>query len=854
MIALTIRAFSIVRGIIPVFVFAMCIIWVNVSYGSLLQNGAADLSTTLTIADTSVKAVPQALDSKVKYSARDSIRFDVQDQKVYLFGAAKIEYEDIVLEAGFIKLDWEAKILYATGVKDSAGNDTELPVFTQGGSTFKPHTITYNFDTKRGRITEVSTKEGEGFVTGEVVKKEANDNYYIRNGRYSTCDLEHQHYYVAANKLKVIKNKKIVSGPAYLVIADVPTPLAVPFGMFPSKSGRSSGILFPAYGESSNLGFFLRDGGYYFGLSDHFDLALRGDIYTLGSYGLKANSNYATRYRYNGNVQLSYSNIRVSEPELPDFSRTEDFFIRWSHAQNPKARPNTQFSASVNAGSSTFYRNNLNTGSNFLNNTFQSTVSWAKGWAGKPYNLSLSLRHSQNTITRDVDLSLPEAAFTVNRLYPFRRQVVAGKPLWYEKIGVSYAMNLQNTIQTKDTLLFDESSLQLFRNGIRHSIPVTTSLQLFKHFTLSPTFNYSERWYLKTTEKRWDAENMNIVTDTVNGFVAARDFSTSAALSTRVYGMIQFRNAKVLAVRHVFTPSISFTYRPDFADDNWGYYKKVQSDTLGNTTTYSRFETGVYGGPASGKVQSIGWNFDNNLEMKVRAARDTITGTKKIKIFESIGFSGGYNFAADSLKLSNIGINGRTVLLDRLNINFGTSFDPYVLDSIGRKIDKFEYTENKRLSRLTSANISAGVSLNSKRKETLNTTKGTEAEREQILKNQNAYVDFTVPWNLSVNYNFVYSKPGITESNINQSMSFNGDLRLTPKWKIGFSSGYDLKEKDFTYSSFDLYRDLHCWEMKFNWIPFGYHQSYYFQINVKSSVLQDLKLSRKRDWYDRSDQ
>lgn len=791
--------------------------------------------------DSLLVTTSNELKSKVHYTADDSIRFDILGEKVYLYGNAKITYEDIEMNAAFVQVDWTTRELYAKGKVDSTGAETGLPVFKQGSDMFTAKTVTYNFDTKKGKITQVNTTQGDGYILGQTIKKIDENNYFIRNGAYTTCDLPHPHYSISANKLKVIQNDKVITGPAYLVIEDVPLPLAIPFGYFPTRKSRSAGILLPAYGESTRLGFYFKDGGYYFGIGDVVDFALTTDIYTLGSWGLRLNSNYANRYRYNGNISVSYSEIKTSEKELPDYNVSKDFFIRWNHRQDPKARPSSVFSANVNAGSSSYYQNNLSSATNYLTNTFQSSVAWSKSWQGKPYSFSSSLSHNQNTITHDISLSLPTTNFSVNRLYPFKRQVVVGTEKWFEKIGISYQNNFQNSIQTKDSLLFKDGSADKFRYGMSHSIPISTSMKVLKYFTLSPSITYNEKWYMKTIRKNYDTVNDSIITDTLNAFRASRDFLLSASMNTRVYGMVRFRKGKIAALRHVVSPTISYGYRPDFSDPSYKYYKEYQTDALGNTAKYSIFETGIFGGAPSGKYGVIGFNLDNNLEMKTRVVSDTGVTFKKIKIFESLSAGVSYNTAVDSLKWSNINLNGRTTLFDRVNVNLSANFDPYSLDDNGNRFNTSELDANNRLARLVSSSMSVSFALNNNSK---------PDKENSVFKKSNPTDDFNIPYNLSVNYNLAYSKPGLQNGDLNQTLNFYGDLALTPKWKININSGYDFKAKNLSYTSLGIYRDLHCWEMRLNWVPFGNQQNYYFQINVKSSVLQDLKLSKKNDIYD----
>ncbi len=807
-------------------------------------------SVSVTVNDTvALPPTSEELKSKVKYTAKDSIRFDIAGEKVFLFGNARILYEDIELEAAYIEINWIQRQMFASGMPDSTGKNSGLPVFKQKDEKFISEKVTYNFDSRKGKITQVNTQQGEGYILGETVKKIDDKSYFIRKGAYTTCDLPHPHYSISSNKLKVIQNNKVITGPAYLVIEDVPTPLMIPFGYFPTKKGRASGILFPSYGESGRLGFFFKEGGYYFGIGDVVDFALTGDIYTLGSWGTKLVSNYANRYRFNGNVSVSYSEIKTSEKELPDYNLFKDFFIRWNHRQDSKARPGSNFSANVNAGSSGYYQNNISSAGNYLANTFQSSVSYSKNWIGKPYSFSASLSHSQNTITKDVSLSLPNTNFSVNRITPFKRKVTVGGEKWFEKIGVSYQNNFQNTIQTKDTLLFREDSWDQFRYGMSHSIPVSTSFKVLKHFTLSPSFSYNEKWYLQTIRKSFDAGTNTVVTDTVNGFRAARDYQASASLNTRIYGMVQMKRGKIAAIRHVMSPTMSFSYRPDFGKSSFNNYKTYQINAAGETADYSIFETGIFGGPPSGKFGVISFNLDNNLEMKTRHESDTAVTFKKIKIFESLSAGVSYNTAVDSLNWSNINISGRTTLFEKVNINFSGSFDPYISDSIGRRLKQTELDANNRIARLTSASASVGFSLMNKN-QNRTSEKGTQQELDQINSRPEDYIDFSIPFNLMMNYNITYSKAGLLEAQINQTLNFSGDLSLTPKWKITFNSGYDFRAKDLSYTSLGIYRDLHCWEMRVNWVPFGAQENYNFQINVKSSVLQDLKLSKKNDIYD----
>jgi len=822
---------------------------VNVPDSILASGDSLRVLTNDTLSLDDSLQLAEDFKSKVSYHAEDSIVYDLDTGMVYLYGKAWMTYEDVRLDADYIDIDFNTKLLSSNGLPDSSGVIQGKPLFKQGTDEFQADQIRYNFNTKKGKISEVTTKDGDSYIHGAVVKKQADNSTFIKDGYYTTCDAPHPHYYLKADKIKVVPNNKVVTGPANLYIMDVPTPLAIPFGFFPNKKGRSSGILFPQYGESQELGFFLKNGGYYIGLNDHFDIALTGDIYSKGSWRANTFSNYAWKYRFAGNVSLNYSINRISRPEFPDYSLEKSFFVRWNHIQDAKLKPGTNFTANVNAGSAQFYRYNISSANNFLTNTFTSSVAWSKVWTGKPINLSVSLAHSQNTQTRDINLSLPAATFNLARRTPFKRQEVLGAPRWYEKIGVGLTSSFINSIATKDTLLFRESTLEQLRYGIQHSIPINTSFTVAKYFTVSPGISYTEKWYLKSITKAWDPETQTIDIDTVNGFIAAREFAFSTNMNTRIYGMLQFKKGNIAAIRHVMTPTIGFSWRPDFSEPGYGYYKSVQGDSIGNTQKYSVFEGAVFGGPGAGKSSLMSFTLDNNFEMKVRQKSDTAVTMKKVKLLESLAMSTSYNFAADSLRLSPISLSARATIIDRISLNMFGSFDPYVLNENGVRINTTELLANNKLARFSSGNFSINFNIIQRKKE-LKSNKGSQDELDEINKNRDNYVDFNIPFSLNIGYNFFFLNNFNAPDQITQTLNFNGDLQLTPSWKVTYNSGYDFEQKDFSYTSLGVHRDLHCWEMSVNWVPFGFQQNYFFQINVKSSVLQDLKLTKKDDRFD----
>ncbi len=791
----------------------------------------------------------EGLESEVKYHARDSMQVNIESEIVHLYGAATVDYQDLHLQSDYIVIDMKNKELYAEGWPDSNGVVSGTPEYSQADQKFRSNAIRYNFDSKKGKISYVITKEGEGYIHGEVVKKDPENNFFIRKGEYTTCDLDTPHFAIVSNKLKVIKNNKIVTGPAHLTIEGVPTPLLIPFGFFPNKKGRSSGLIFPGYGETAERGFYFQKLGYYFGFNDYVNLAITSDIYTKGSYAVDATTEYSNRYHYNGRMKLSYAYTVTSEKELSDYNLTKDFHVDWTHNQDPKLNPNSTFNARVNAGSSQFYRNTISSLSNVQQNTLESGVNYTHQFPDKPMNLGVSLRHWQNTSTHEIRIYAPDVTFNVTRINPFQRKVLIGRPKWYEKIGTSYSFKGTNFIDTKDSLLFRKNSLNNLQNGFQHSIPLSTSFNIFSYYNISPNVSYTERWYLKTTQYKWDSDSNKVDTFEVKKFQAARDYQASLGLSTRIYGMYQFKSGPIVAIRHVMTPSASISWRPDYSKPGYGYYKTVQIDTTKKTSRYSIFQNSVYGGPSAGQYANLGFSLDNNIEMKVRVNSDTGETTKKVKLLESLRISGGYNFIADSMKLSVFSFAGRTTLLDRLTLSFDGDLDQYEFDKDNNDIDRFMISNGGKLFRLPALHGSLTYSLNkSAPKES---AKYSKQDLEYINSHPEEYVDFNVPFNFNVSYSYSYTKRGNEASTTIQSANFSGDVNLTPKWKIGFNSWYDFQQGKFTSLSTNIYRDLHCWEMHMYWVPFGPLEGWNFQINVKASILQDLKLLKKKDPYDR---
>ena len=815
-----------------------------------LLTGAFNKSIADTIPPTtdSIQIQNNFFDDEIKQFAEDSLKLSIDGKKAFLYGNAKIEYQKTTITASYIEINWDKNTIYASFTTDSAKNKIGIPVFSEENESFKAEEMTYNFKTKKCSVKKITTKEGEGYILGKTVKKVSDDVFYLHKGDYTTCDAEKPHFSIRANKIKIIPGKKIITGPAYLSFFRIPTPLIFPFGYFPNNDKKSSGLIIPSYGESANMGFFLKDGGYYLTLSEKMDLSLKSDIYTQGSWNVKSHLRYNNRYKYNGNFNLSYGNMKNSYVGFPDYSEKKDFNIKWSHKQDQKANPSLTFSANVEAGSSTYHRNNSYDDNEYLKNTMSSNINLSKSWSdGFFNNLNLSLRHSQNTSNKNISLTLPDVSLNSKRVYPFKLIGNSAKTQWYDKISIQYGMNTKNTISTTDSLLFTKNSLSKFRNGMTHNIPISSSIKVLKYFTLTPSFNLTERWYLNRIEKTWNSNDSTLTTDTISKFTRAHDYNLSTGLNTKIYGLVEFKKSKIAGIRHVMSPNISFTYNPDFSDEKYDYYKTVQINENGETQNYSIMENGIYGSPSNRESGTINFSLGNILDMKIRNNKDTVETFKKIKLIESLGISSSYNIFSDSLNFSNIRLNARTRLLNILDITFSSDYDPYVTNTDRtNRINQFELSTNKRLARLKSFTTSIGLSINDK------SFSADKDENKDEKKEEDENRDFyAIPWDLSANYSLTYDKGHniAAFADTTQSLTFSGNLKITKNWKIGFRSGYDFDEKELTYSSVDIYRDLHCWEMLFHWIPLGYHQSYTLTIRVKAAALRDLKYEKKKDWF-----
>ncbi len=790
-----------------------------------------------------------AVDAPVDYHAQDSTLIDLSEHKIYLYGNAQVNYKDIELIANYIEINFDSNTVFAKGIPDSTGTLQGNPHFKQTDDEFDAKEITYNFKTKKGIIKDVKTKQGEGFLISDRTKKLSNGVVCLKNGEYTTCDKEHPDFYIKLTKAKVIPNDKIVSGPAYLVIEDIPLPLVLPFGFFPNKKGHSSGVLIPEYGEEINRGFFLRNGGYYFAINDYLDAQITADMYSLGSWGTHFVTNYKKRYKFSGNLNFDYSKIIISEKELPNYQNQNSYRLLWSHSQDSKARPNSSFRANVNLVSSSYSKYVSTNFNQRMQNTAQSNIAYTKRFAGTPFNFSSNLRHSQNNTDSSITLSLPELNLDMRRIYPLKLKKRIGKPRFYEKIGMTYTSNMKNTIKFKQDDFSPMSKFENYKNGIKHSIPISANFSLIKHFNLNPSLNYTERWYFKSIQERWqdtiisngDTMPAQIVNDTIRGFVRSGDYAISIPLTTKIYGFYQFlgKNPKIKAIRHLMTPSVAFNYRPDYSQSKYGYYIPIPKDT--NEQYYSIFgNDAIYGAPPTGKFGSLQFSLGNSVEMKARQGGDTSETFIKIPLLQSFNISSFYNLAADSMNWSDINLLGRTNILEIFNITFNGIVNPYSLNDEGQVINQLMWDEHKKIGRITNARVSLSFSLSDK-------TFSKKETKKYHSETTSEYAEFNIPWNMSFSYNWSFVKPGLNKT-IVQTARVSGSVDLTSKWKADFTLGYDFTNKKFTYPSLRIARDLHCWAMSLHIIPFGAYQSYNFQINVKASVLQDLKYNQRRNW------
>jgi len=822
----------------------------------------------------------------VRSYAKDYKHMARRENKMYLYNEGKIEYQDMVIEAGEIILDNATNEVTARGIKDSTGY-TQPPIFTQGTQKIEPDSIRYNFTTGRAIVYNSLTKQGGFTVRGPVTKRENDSVFFIKNAKFTTEDnVDEADYYFKANRIKVVPNKKIVTGLVQMYIVDVPMPLALPFGYFPMVDKASSGFVLPSFGDNRQRGFSLMNGGYYFAISDYLDLSVLGDYYTNGSWATRVDSDYVVRYKFNGSVSFRYENLLLEERGFPDFSEQTIFNFRWNHQQDAKANPNSRFSASVNIGSSSFFRESINQANqgNFLNNTLNSSISYNKTInAGPGMNLNLTATHSQNTNTQEINMTLPTLQFSINRVFPFESETGSKKGA-IQNINLQYNLRGENRIRTTDEFFLTGAMFDDLNAGMRHSIPLSTNFKVFEHFSVSMNANYDETWVMQTYDQRFDEQTQEVVRDTITGFDSYRTYNFSTSLGTTVYGMFAFGDeSKINAVRHVMRPSVSYNINPAFDQ----FYDQFTRPGLGATedqlVEYSRFEGTLFGAPGNRFSSSMSFSLTNDFEAKVRNEDSTATGDdrfKKVKLLNNFGLSTNYNFAADSLNLSAIALRGNIpIVTDKFNVNLIAALDPYALNNNNQRIDKLNIDNGGSLFRLTNANISFSYALSDKtfskdeeeeeeedidsvRDETFRSggrpddlfgqgqmmnDPRSQRQDEEDKEDDNEYYNYKIPWNLNLSYTMTYANQTRQSEIASHSIMFSGDVELSPQWKVGISSGYDLANQGFTFTQLRFNRDLGSFNMSLNWTPIGPRESWFFFIGIKANMLRDLKYDRNRE-------
>ena len=836
------------------------------------------------------------IEDVVTFSAKDSLILLGQNN-AYLYGQSTVEYTDLQLNAGEIRMALDSSTVYASGVVDSLGNTVETPVFKDKSGEYESQTMNYNFKTQRGFITDVITEQGEGYLTGGRTKRMEDGCFFVENGFYTTCDNhEHPHFGFHLTRAKVTPKKNIVTGPVYMVLADVPLPLALPFGFFPFNKEYSSGIIVPTFGDDYNRGFYLRDGGYYFAINDNIDLALRGEIYTRGSWGVSAHSNYVKRYRFRGNFDLSYITTITGDKGDPDYQKMQNFRVAWTHTQDPKANPNLNFSASVNFSTSGYTRNDLNSyyNNSFTENTKSSTVNLTYRIPNSKWSFSTAAHITQRNQDETLAVSFPNLTVTMSQTAPFKRKRSVGGEKWYEKIKMSYSGQFQNSLTAKQSEFFKKSLIKDWRNGMRHSVPISATFNLFKYINISPQIQINDRMYTSKIRRQWDTQASREIQDTTYGFYNLFDFNASISLDTKVYGFykpLKIFGDKVQMIRHVITPSVSFSGSPDFSAPGWGVFGSYSyTDAAGErrTNKYNYFSHGLFGAPSAGTSSTLSVRIANNLEMKVKSDNDS-SGYKKISLIENLSVDQSYNFAADSMNWSNINTSIMLRLVKNINLNLSATWDPYIyrLNSAGTpvRVNIPRWKVGKGWARLASTGTSFSYTFNNdtfrrKKKNDGNRnddTDGTDddgespydsdstdfaeqaARRREEREKQNepgesdadGYAKWECPWSLTFNYSINYGYGDFDTRKMEwkgkwtQNLSLSGSIRPTKNWNFSFSASYNFDLKKIAYMNCSISRDLHCFTMTASFVPVGPYKSYNFHIAVKSSLLQDLKYDKR---------
>lgn len=873
--------------------------------------------TDSTKRDTTKKIMKKGggLDDKLEYYAKDTTDIDRKNGIMQLYGSARVIYDEFELDAEYIRFDSRNNTIFARGIKNDKGKYTGRPIFKMGQEgTSLADSINYNTKLGKGIVYGVSTEQEGGFFSGGIAKIQPDEEVHSLGQTFSTCNLAEPHFGIHFTKAIITKNQ-IITGPVYMEFERIPMPLGLPFAFFPKPNKKSSGFILPTPQEDATKGFGLLNGGYYVALNDYWDAKITGNIFTNGSYDLNLATNYMKRYKHNGNFNLAYSSTRNGLEGTPEYTPQKNFNIAWTHSQNPLARPGSTFSASVNAGTASYFRvtgaNATNDFDQIARNTLSSSIAYGKTFGDGLFNLTSALTHSQETSAKTITLTLPSVSLNMSTINPFDPKDRVGTQKFYQKLTVGYNLEAKNTVSDQESLVFAKGGLSRFQNGFQHNIPISLPFNVLQFLNFNTSANYTERWYFQTIEKRYIrlATSDSVKIDTVSGFKRAGEYNLNLGMSTKLYGKREFKKpiGNIAAIRHVITPNIGFSYRPDFSSNNYNYYRdqvyytndirpgksvpiandgsQIVRGADGQLLRYSIFEQGIFGGPSAGKYAGLNFSVDNNVELKVLSSKDTTgTGERKIPIIQGLTFSSAYNFVAPSKKLAPINFSGRSQFTDKLGFNFGGVLSPYAVDFVQtttgsgasqftsssfQEVDRYVWQDGK-LPRLVSLNFSTDFSFNpdalKSRNKNMDAVKNandvnnngnrTQEQIEQlasISRDPNAFVDFNIPWNIALSYSFNYSNPLGQRSTrtISNSLNFNGDFNLTPKWKIQFTSGYDLVRSEISPTSFSIYRDLHCWDLSASWVPFGQYQSYSIDIKVKASILQDLKLSKRKGFYTR---
>lgn len=843
------------------------------------------------------------LNAPIYFESEDSLVYDAKNRQARLFGNANVKYENMSLNSDRIRMSLDSSVVHATGTADTTGKVHGSPVFMMGSDKYESDTMSYNFKSQKGFINNVYTEQQDGFLSSQHSKRDSSGVLYLEHGRYTTCDKSHPDFYIALSRAKVRPGKDVVFGPAYLVVADVPLPLAIPYGFFPFTKSYSSGFIMPSYGDESSRGFYLRDGGYYFAINDKWDLKLLGEIYTKGSWGLSVASNYNKRYRYNGSFFFSYQNTKNGDKGMPDYSRQTSFKIQWRHSQDSKANPFSTLSASVNFATTSYERDNLNSMYNpqsYTQSLRTSSVNWSTTFSSIGMTLSGTANLNQNMIDSTINLSLPDLNIAVSRFYPFKRKRMVGKERWYEKISMSYTGHLSNSIDTKEDMLFESNLIKDWRNGFQHNIPVNANFTIFKYININPSFSFTDRMYSQKVMKSWDDKAQTEVADTLNGFYNVYNWNMSIGASTKVYGMWmpskKIFGDKIMAIRHVFTPSVSFNYSPDFGASRYGYYETYQkTDADGNVSLveYSPYQGSLFGVPGKGKTGSFTFDISNNIEMKVKSDKDSL-GYKKLSIIDELGFNMGYNMANKERPWSDLTMRLRLKWWKNYTFNMNAVFATYAyeLDKNGKPYvgTHTEYSKGRfgRFQGL-SQNVSFTLTPEKLKKwfgrdddrlyddddnenDELDNTDIESNVDDDLVKGQrgakkknsgkaetdeDGYMKFSMPWSLTVGYGITMRENTSGKFNtksmrypykFTQNLNFSGNVRISDGWNISFSSGYDFEDHEISMTTASLQRDLHCFNMSCS-VVLAPYTSYNFSFRCNAATLTDALKYDKRSGY-----